>query len=145
MKYLHVLIFLSTALTLPAQKKYFKDEKEVQEFSIRMVQLFYDQKINELFDAVDEYSVLPKEEVEPLREKTLAAMSVVRDRFGKAIGTKKLKAERIADVALRETYLIRYENHMMRLRFVYYRNNQGWRVNTFMWDDSFGDEFEFRE
>jgi hypothetical protein len=77
-----------------------------------------------------------------LKLKTIKYLNLIEERFGAPIGSLKVKNETISDVATRETYLIRYENTAIRLIFTYYKNDKGWIVNAFKWDDSFGEEFE---
>jgi len=63
-------------------------------------------------------------------------------RFGNPIGYAKIKEEHILDLVIRETYLIRYDYTAIRLKFTYYKNNNGWIINSFKWDDSFDEELE---
>ena len=68
-------------------------------------------------------------------------MNLIVDRFGPSIGIVKVKTETIADIAIRETYLIRYEYTTIRVKIIYYQNKDGWIVNSFKWDDTFSEEF----
>jgi hypothetical protein len=51
----------------------------------------------------------------------------------------------IADFSIRETYIIRFENTAIRVIYTYYKNNSGWILNEFKWDDSFAEEFKESE
>ncbi len=130
------------SLGLFAQGKYLKNENETQELSEKIVSLFNDNKISESFDQLSPYWPLPQNEIEALEEKTIKYLNLIEQRFGKSIGTLKVKNESITDIAIRETYLIRYENTAIRLIFTYYKNDNGWIVNAFAWDDSFTEEFK---
>ncbi|MBB6681201.1 hypothetical protein H4O20_07065 [Aequorivita sp. 609] len=134
------LSFMS--LGLFAQEKYMKDINETIELSKKVVSLFNDNKISESFDQLTPYWPMPQNELESIEEKTIKYLNIIEQRFGKSIGTIKVKNETISDIAIRETYLIRYENTAIRLIFTYYRNNNGWIVNAFKWDDSFTEEFK---
>ena len=68
-------------------------------------------------------------------------MNLIVDRFGPSIGIVKVKTETIADIAIRETYLIRYDYTAIRVKIIYYQNKDGWIVNSFKWDDTFSEEF----
>ena len=134
------LSFMS--LGLIAQEKYMKDINETVELSNKVVSLFNDNKISESFDQLSPYWPMPQNELESIEEKTIKYLNIIEQRFGKSIGTIKVKNETISDIAIRETYLIRYENTAIRLIFTYYKNNNGWIVNAFKWDDSFTEEFK---
>ena len=68
-------------------------------------------------------------------------MKILRDRFGKMESVIKVNEETIKDFALRETYILKFENSAIRLMYTYYKNEKGWILNGFKWDDSFDDEF----
>jgi len=140
-------IILTIILTLMSsglfsQDKYLRDTTETQELSKKVVELFSENKIAKSFDELTPYWPLPQNEIESIEEKTIKYLNIIEQRFGKSIGTVKVKNEKINTIALRETYLIRYENTAIRLKFTYYKNNNGWIVNAFKWDDSFTEEFE---
>lgn len=134
------LSFIS--LGLFAQEKYMKDINETKELSKKVVSLFGDNKISESFDQLTLYWPMPQNELESIEVKTIKYLNLIEERFGKPIGTIKVKNETISDIATRETYLIRYEYTALRLIFTYYKNNNGWIVNAFKWDDSFTEEFK---
>lgn len=135
-----ILTFIS--LNLSAQGKYLKDVSETQELSKKVLKLFSDNKISESFKELSFYWPLPQNEIDALEEKTIKYLNLINERFGKSIGTVKVKNETIADIATRETYLIRFENTAIRVIFTYYKNDNGWIVNAFKWDYSFTEEFE---
>ena len=134
------LSFISFGLF--AQKKYMKDINETKELSKNIVSLFNDNKISESFDQLTLYWSIPQNEIESIEEKSIKYLNIIGQRFGKSLGIIKIKNETISDIAIRETYLIRYDNHAIRLIFTYYKNNNGWVVNAFKWDDSFSKEFK---
>ena len=89
-----------------------------------------------------QYWPIPSNEVDALEDKSIKYLNMVEERFGKAEETIKVKEETIKDVAMRETYLVKYENTAIRLIFTYYQNNKGWILNAFKWDDNFSLEFK---
>ena len=143
MKKQFITIILSLfSIGLFAQDKYLKDVTETQHLSENVVKLFNENKISESFDQLTLYWPLPQNEIDAIEEKTIKYLNIIAQRFGKSIGTLKVKNEKISEIALRETYLIRYEKTAIRLIFTYYKNDKGWIVNAFKWDDSFTEEFE---
>ncbi|WP_299682609.1 hypothetical protein [uncultured Dokdonia sp.] len=136
------IIFLFMGLQLAAQTKYLRSIAETQELSKDVVSLFKENNIAASFEQLTPYWPMPQNELDAIEEKTIKYLNIIRDRFGKPIDTLKIKNETIADVALRETYLVRYENTAIRIIFTYYKNDYGWIVNAFKWDDSFTEEFE---
>jgi hypothetical protein len=140
-------IIIATILSLSsiglfAQNKYLSNVVETQELSKEIVSLFNENKISESFVQLTKYWPMPQNELDSLEEKTIKYLNLIRQRFGNSIGTLKVKNETIADIAIRETYIIRYGNSAIRLIFTYYKNSNGWIVNAFKWDDSFEEEFK---
>ncbi len=141
-KQFSTLILSLFSIGLFAQGTYLKDVTETQHLSENIVRLFNENKISESFDQLTPYWPLPQNELDAIEEKTIKYLNIIAQRFGKSIGTLKVKNEKISEIALRETYLIRYENTAIRLIFTYYKNDKGWIVNAFKWDDSFAKEFK---
>lgn len=143
MKKILIALMLSlTSLCLNAQNKYLKSLSDTQELSLQVVSLFNENKVSESIDKLAPFWPLPENEIESIEEKSIKYLNIIKERFGKSIGMQKVKNETIADVAVRETYLIRFENTAIRLIFTYYKSDKGWIVNAFKWDDSFDEEFQ---
>ena len=140
--YTITLLFLVFGFTGPAQEKYLENEVETQNLSKEVAQLFYDDYITVAFKKLAPYWPLPADEIESIEEKTIRYLNLLDERFGEKQSVQKLGVEKISDFALRETYVIKYEYSAIRLQFTYYKNNQGWLVNSFKWDDKFSEEFE---
>lgn len=142
MKKTHIIItcFLMS-LNLFGQNKYLKDIDETQALSQKVVNLFATNKTSQSFSELAVYWPLPKKEINQLKEVTVKFMDFAESRYGKPIGTLKVKNETISDIAIQETYLIRYEVTAIRLIFTYYKNDNGWILNGFKWDDLFTEEF----
>lgn len=142
MKKKFIIIIISLVnLNMFAQEKYLKDVNETQQLSQQIVELFAKNKISQSLNQLAPYWPLPESEIEQIEDKTIKYLNIVEQRFGKSIGTLKVKNETISDIAIRETYLIRYEITAIRVMFTYYKGNNGWIVNTFKWDDAFIEEF----
>lgn len=135
------LLFLLTGLGLFGQNKYLNDVDETQLFSEKVVNLFAQNKIKQTFNVLSEYWPLPKSEIKNLEKTTIEYLNFIDNRFGKSIGTLKVKNETISDFAIQETYLVRYDITAIRLIFTFYRGNNGWILNGFKWDDAFTEEF----
>ncbi|WP_196890312.1 hypothetical protein [Aureivirga sp. CE67] len=142
MKKTFIAIVLSlVSVSLFAQEKYFKNVSETQEFSKKIVDLFEKDKIPELFSQLTTYWPMPLNEILALEDKTIKYINVIKSRYGEPIGSLKVKNKTISDIAIQETYLVRYEKTALRVIFIYYKNNNGWIINGFKWDDLLKEEF----
>lgn len=138
--FVSVVFFCSTFVF--SQQKTFKNVNELKDFSKATTNLFYDAKITECFDALTEYWPMDSNEIKSLESQTIKYINIFDDRYGKKVGYSLIKTETISDFAIRETYIIRYEFSAIRLVYTFYKNDLGWIINAFKWDDSFSDEFK---
>ena len=139
-----ILVVTLTILSFSsiAQQKYLTGIQETRSLSEKIARLFEQNEISDAFDVLRPFWPIPENEVDQLEEKTIKYLNLVNQRFGESIGTIKVKNEVISDIALRETYLIRYERTAIRIIVTYYKSQNGWIVNAFKWDDSFAEEFQ---
>lgn len=143
MKKLFFLLALLSLTTLGAQddKKTLVDLAATEELSQEVVDLFQKMDIHTAFLKMAQYWPLPDNEIESLEGQTIRYLNMLSERFGEVQGSAKVKTEYIGDFAQRETYILRYEYSAIRIIFSYFRNDEGWVINAFKWDDSFEEEF----
>jgi hypothetical protein len=79
---------------------------------------------------------IPKSEFNAVRDKTIEQRRAVAERFGKILGYKFVREERVSDFLIRLTYVEKRANHFVRWQFTFYRPQSEWRLNSFVWDDN---------
>lgn len=67
---------------------------------------------------------------------------VMAQRFGKSIGHEFIREERVGENLLRIVQIHRFERHVMRWTFYFYRGSNGWILNTFRTDDDITQLFD---
>ncbi len=140
--FLTTILFICSVSISNAQNKYLENPESVRVLSKKIANLFVEKKSSVAFDEMLDYWPLPTDEFEDLRTKTLKYMNILDERFGGIIGNVKVNEEKISDIAVRETYIVRYNYSAIRLIFTYYKSDKGWVINSFKWDDSFTEEFK---
>ena len=125
-----------------AQLKHLKSADDTKALTLKAVVYFKDAKIPELINILKPYWPLPQEEMDGMEEKTIDLLNLIEERYGKYQSYVKVKEETIIETGIRETYLVKYEFHALRLEFTYYKNNSGWILNGFSWDDKYAEEFK---
>ena len=78
---------------------------------------------------------LPKNELSMLRMQTLTRRNLVGERFGDSIGIVRVNERIIADSIVRITFIEKFERHVVRWVFAYYKPEDQWLVNFIVWDD----------
>ena len=94
------------------------------------------------FAELERYWPFPENEMLQLETQTIKQFNVVSERFGTIVGTDFIRDNAIKDYALRKTYVIRFEKHMIRVLFTYYKTENGWILNGFKWDDQIEELFD---
>lgn len=140
-RYLLLLLFCLGINTGYSQSSTFESQEEAIAFSEESVGLFEKYEISRLVDELTPYWPLPQNEIDAFQEKTLKYMNLLKGRYGKPLGYYHVSHKEIGEFIFRETYFIRYEHTALRLIYIFYKGKDGWIVNSFKWDDQFGEEF----
>ena len=81
------------------------------------------------------YALVPEAEIEVAIQQTVAQLPLISGRYGRSLGFEVLKEEKAGPYLHRITVLQRYERHVLRWRFLLYRRDTAWALNTFSFDD----------
>jgi hypothetical protein len=142
MKTILTLVAFLLVINASAQTKYLRDKSQIALLSKKVAALFQENKISESVRELTPYWPLPQNEIESFEEKTIKYLNLYNENYGPTIESVKIKEESIGEIAFRETYLVRFKVTAIRLKFTYYKSNDGWILNSFKWDDSFTEEFK---
>lgn len=121
---------------------YISNREDLSKHAGSVVMHLKDSEFHKAFSELQKYWPLPENEVAQLESQTMKQFNVVSDRFGKIIGADFVNDRTVKDYVVRKTYVIRFEKHMIRLLFTYYKNDKGWLLNGFKWDDQFEELFD---
>ena len=113
---------------------YLKDINAVAEHADSVIQYFKNKDIDQAFELMEKYWPLPEYQVFEYKMETIEEFDNLKKTFGKVIKVEPLKDEQFKDFLIKKTYIIRYENHLIRVFLIYYKNDAGWRFNQFTWD-----------
>jgi hypothetical protein len=140
-KYLAILSTLFIIQLANAQNLLISKE-DLTKHSEKVMMFLKDYEFQNAFAEIQKYCSLPENELTQLESQTIKQFNMVADRFGSIIGTDFIKDDTIKDYVVRKIYVIRFENHMIKVMFTYYKNDKGWALNGFKWDDKFEELFD---
>jgi hypothetical protein len=123
-------------------QNYLNSKDELSKHSEKVMKSLKDSEFQKAFAELQIYWPLPENELIQLESQTIKQFNMVADRFGNIIGVDFIRDESIKDYAIKKIYVLRFEKHMIRVLFTYYKNNDGWILNSFKWDDQFEELFE---
>lgn len=82
------------------------------------------------------YIVIPDVELEAVRNQVSMQLPLMNQRFGKSIGYEFISEDKEGASLLRIVHVHKFERTAMRWVFYFYRNNDGWVLNSFTFDDA---------
>ena len=87
------------------------------------------------FGGIKIFFPIPEDEFNNLVTQTKNQFQMVKNRFETTIGYELFKKESIKDLMVKYTYIMKFEKHIIRWMFIFYKPTQGWLLNWFHWDD----------
>ena len=99
-------------------------------------------EINESFKIIRSYMPIPDLEFANMTAKTEENLLYIEPRFGKLLGYELLKEDTIKEYMIRYIYVQKYEQHLLRWFFIFYKAQEEWLINVFYWDDKAQDLFD---
>ena len=82
------------------------------------------------------YIIIPEAELESMVGQAKLQAPMLIQRFGKTVGFEFIREEHAGANMLRIVQICRYEKHITRWNFYFYRGPSGWVLNTFHFDDN---------
>jgi len=87
------------------------------------------------FKILKDKSALELEELDRMQDLTERQLKLVKPRYGKEIAYEFVESKAPCQSVLKYTYIIKYEKHITRWRFYFYKPGDKWIMNSFKWDD----------
>jgi hypothetical protein len=81
------------------------------------------------------YLIIPPAEFDVMLDQLKMQQPMMAQRFGKSIGYEFIREDKIGTSLLRIVQIHRFEKHVMRWSFYFYRGSAGWVLDTFKTDD----------
>ncbi len=128
-----ILIFTTPLLSIDIYTG--MDKAELKNFSDNIMLLIKDEKFKDAFTVIRKFWPMPESEIDMLEMQTTKQLDMVKARFGSALEFILIDQREIKDNFIRYIYVIKYERHITRWEFIYYKPKTKWLLNTFKWDD----------
>lgn len=87
------------------------------------------------FDIAKPYVIVPLAELDAMIGQAELQMPIMTARFGKSIGYELIRNDSVGASLAQVVYLHRFEKHATVWRFILYRGDEGWVLNTFHFVD----------
>jgi hypothetical protein len=129
------LLIFSYTICFADDDNGFTDKKDIQNFCEIVVINLKDEKVIDAFNLMAGKSLIPVSELAALQVSTSKQLDLVKSRFGNILDYKLIKQDEIEGLAIKYTYIIKYEKHIIRWIFIFYKPKDKWYLDSLNWDD----------
>jgi hypothetical protein len=140
-KVLVLMVVLLQVHVIYAQN-YLATKDDLTKHSDKVMLALKNSEFDVAFAELRKHWPMPENELTQLETQTIKQFNMVADRFGTIIATDFVKDKLIKDYVVRKIYVLRFQRHMIRVLFTYYKNDKGWMMNGFKWDDQLDELFD---
>lgn len=92
-------------------------------------------KSAEALDLLKPYLIIPVAEFDVMKNQLTMQAPMVEQRFGKTISVELADIEEVGDSLMLVMYIQKFEKHLMRWKFYFYKPKDSWVLNTLNTDD----------
>ncbi len=114
----------------------FNSMPEVRRFTDEIMTKVGAGNIEEALEQMRPYVLISSAEFDVIIAQTRNQMPALRARFGKNLGSEFIGQDQVGDSLLRLVYIAKFERHVLRWMFYFYKTDKGWMLNTFKFDDN---------
>ncbi|MEF8799333.1 MAG: hypothetical protein V5A79_07965 [Candidatus Bipolaricaulota bacterium] len=139
-----LIIFVAFIFLSGAEAKgveYLSDELSCVKLSGQFMKSIVEGDVDEAFDFVDPYFPISQHEFDNLVQQTRVQLQGSQPNFGSMLNYKFVREERVEDFLLRFTFVIKHELTVTVWKFLYYRPEDKWLLNSLNWNDQVSDLF----
>ena len=133
-----LIVFSANAFALDVG---FLSVREMQDYCERILSHLLGGDLDSAFELIKSQWLFDPAEIDSVWEQTATQLGGLQDRFGDILAVSEVGSERVGELVIRFTYVIKYERHIVRWLFVFYKPRTKWILNSFKWDDSIGELF----
>jgi len=135
MKKILISCFLFIAFCSSIQADTLKDKEAARELAKKVMEKIADGDTEGGVSLVKPYFIIPDHEFAGMLNSIRMQAPAIEQRFGKTIGTEFVALEEAGDSLMLIMYMQKFEKHVMRWKFYFYKPNDAWVLNTFNTDD----------
>jgi hypothetical protein len=128
-------VILSISLFSSAQADTLKDPGEARRLTDQVMAKVGQGDVENGLRILRPYLIIPPAEFDVMLGQMRMQLPAMSQRFGKSIGAEFIREDKIGGNLLRIVQIHRFERHVMRWSFYFYRGQDGWVLNTFKTDD----------
>lgn len=119
-----------------------KDKEAAKDLALSVMKHIGKGNVESGLKLMKPYLIIPDHEFEGALNTFRMQAPAIEQRFGKTLGMEFSHIQEVGESLMLVMYIQKFENHMMRWKFYFYKPNDSWVLNTFNTDDQIQLMFE---
>ena len=138
--YLLFALVLSFGISY-GQVKHPKTKQEIIAICDKFMDTFQKGRYADAFDLMKPYTVIEDYKLDTLANTAKEQMISVNKIYGKTLGFELVSEKAASPALLKVTYILKFEQSVLKFRFILYNNELGWTIIKFKYDVEIDDLF----
>lgn len=114
-----------------------RTERDVQNLCENALSLIVEGDVGKGIGTLRPYATgISKDDVDVLESHLEGQAVTIKDSFGDPLGYVLISKENLKDTILKAVYVVKYERHLIRWSFIFYKPYDSWILDYFNYDDS---------
>ena len=137
LKTLVIALLLSfTALMHGQPTTRLKDTASARHLTDQMMEKVASGEIEAAMNIARPFLVIPDAELDSMIGQIRLQVPMMTMRFGKSVGSEFIREDKVGQSLMQIVHIHKFERHITRWIFYFYRTPTGWVLNTFNFDDN---------
>ena len=116
---------------------------DVKEVTVAFLDFVVKEEFNQAFDYIgDRPTGISQDNLAQLEVQVIQQLTAIEGNYGRIIDYIMVEEELVSDFVLRLVYVVRYEDYIIRWRFLYYKPRDTWKLASLFFDDQLEDLFD---
>lgn len=137
----NIICLLSLLLSFSAYSSDLKSKDDVKNFVKATQSLVAAGDVLKALEGLKPYVIIPESEFQVSLEQYKMQRPMMDQRFGKTIGAEVVNFKELGESLMMATFVQKFEKHVMRWRFYFYKPKEKWVLNTYATDDKINEIF----
>ncbi len=114
-----------------------RSESDVQDLCDRALSNIVNGDISQGIGVLRPYATsISKEDVDALEAQITGQTPTIQKNYGQPLGYLLISKDNLRDTVMRMTYIVKYQKHLIRWNFIFYKPVDSWVLDYFNYDDS---------
>ena len=136
-----IILALVTIFALNINAATLKNQSEIDNLIKKIMENLGKDEVNKSLDLMKPYVIIPDAELEAVRGQFKNQAPMLKNRFGNVIGAEFLTKKEVGKSLIQIKIIQKYERHLMGWKFIFYKNDKGWVLNSFRTTDQIDSMF----